>query len=292
MSVIVDPAAVRRQLAAAADAMAEGPILLHTDLFRVGILGEWTDRDDLLERYRDLVVSTFAPRELALPTFNYDFCAGGEYDVEHDPCQVGDLNEHFRRRHPGERTHTPVFNFVCVRRSSVSLEPVRNVFGPASAFAAIARGGTVAFLGAPFESNTFLHHVEELHGIGYRYPKRFAGRIRTAGGTRPLEITYRVRPPVKDAAGYDWERLVRDLERDGILRRARLGNGEILWYPAAALRDRWLERMADDELYLLTDPSRRVVADLRARRGWPLTFEAIEGDATEADPAAAPGGAA
>jgi aminoglycoside 3-N-acetyltransferase len=46
----------------------------------------------------------------------------------------------------------------------------------------------LVFFGASFQACTFLHYVEQMHGIPYRYMKTFSGRI--GDGAEEYEDSY------------------------------------------------------------------------------------------------------
>ncbi len=280
MSIIIAQNDLKDQLTGAIARFKPGPVLLHTDLLRVGIMDKMKPRDEICREYEDLLLDLLGARELLIPTFNYGFCRDGEYDLAASPGQVGALTEYVARRYPHLRTRTPVFNFCILNNKRFGRKEAANPFGPDSTFAELrSLGGTVAFLGASFDSNTFLHFVEESVPVTYRYIKVFEGTITEGDDRAPWKLDYRVRPMLEGAAVYDWERLQHDLRQADILHEAPAGNGRLLWYHTVALFDFWFSRMKADPFYLLTEDSRRLARDLFARFGEPLTFEAVEGSA-------------
>jgi len=262
----------------AAFARIEGDaIVLHTDLLRlrIGQRGVPLDRQmaDLFHSIRD----AFGGRTLLFPTFNYDYGQTRVYDPEADPCQVGALNEFVRRRHPALRTLTPIFNFCILDNRGFSLGPTEDPFSEESTFSEMARcSAAVAFLGASFGANTFLHYVEEAMSVGYRYQKPLPGVIRREGSDRPIAFHYRVRPQLEGAVEYDWERLEGGLAERDLLHEIPLGGGRLLWFRADRVLEAWSAHLAADELYFLTGQARATAERLYERFGRPLRYEAVE----------------
>ena len=257
---------------------ASGLVVFHTDITTLGIPAGAKNRQDALQQYAGALESACASRALVFPTFNYDFCRGGVYDVSADRCQVGALNEYYRLQRSQIRTTTPVFNFCCSHRDALPRDGSANPFDDGSTFAELRRrAASVVFLGAPFSANTFIHHVEELANAGYRYLKPFPGVV--IDGERRLEMTlrYRVRPLREDVVDYDWPRLIADLREEKILRTRILGRAELLAYDAQLLAAYWLERLTETELYLLTPQSRDAVRRLGEEVGYPFAYETLEG---------------
>lgn len=278
MPIITSPEQVRAQLEAAFSEIEAAPLIVHSDLVRVGFVSKGRSLDQQLADWLAMIVAASGGRTLLFPTFNYDFARTGVFRPESDPGQVGALNEYVRRQAPDQRTLTPIFNFAVLNRKGFPLEPSANAFDDASAFGRLRlAGGGVVFLGAGPSANTFIHHVEEAAGIPYRYLKPFAGVIEMADGPQPVTVLYRVRPVEPGAVEYDWQRLASDLRSRRILLAFPMGNARLEFYRAQELYAYWLERLAEDEHFLLTDESRRRVSRLYAEQGKPLTYRSVEG---------------
>jgi aminoglycoside N3'-acetyltransferase len=277
MAVVTSPEQIQREVETAFDRIDSDSLVLHTDLLRMRYVQRGSSLEQQMDSLFQMLVSSSADRTLLFPTFNYDFCRTRVYDPSVDPCQVGSLNEYVRQRFPGERTLTPVFNFCVYRNRAFSNEPAENPFGETSTFAEMVRQRTaVVFLGASFSANTFVHYVEEVADVGYRYLKPFPGVIRHEDGDREILFRYRVRPTIEGAVEYDWDRLAHDLFDGGILHQLPLGEGHLLWFGADRLLEDWRARMARDELCFLTAASRKKTEELYARYGKPLRYEAVE----------------
>jgi len=230
-----------------------GPLLLHTDLFRCGIWQGINNRQQAYLLGEELLLYALNGRTALIPTFNYDFCRTGVYDVDQCSSQVGALSNYLRQKYRNTRTQTPVFHFCQLNTPTFSLSAASNCFGDTSTFAElVAQEGSIGFLGASFSSNTFLHHVEELADVGYRQHKLFPGTVKNKDRTTPVTLTYRVRPlDPPDSVVYDWERLESDLHKQGILRATQLGTVRFQTLRASSLLEFWLQQLRRDPLYLL-----------------------------------------
>jgi len=278
MPVVTSPDRMHAQLQSAFDAIEGDPLIIHSDLIRIGYAPKGRRIDQQLADWLNMIQDVTGGRTLLFPTFNYDFARTGLCRPLTDPSQVGALNEHARQQAPNQRTRTPIFNFVVLNPAGFPLEPSINAFDEDSAFGHVRRaGGSVVFLGAGPESNTFIHHVEEAVGIPYRYLKSFAGEIETGNERQPVTLLYRVRPVEAGIVEYDWQRLAEDLRDRQILRGSPLGNSRLESYRAQDLFEYWSERLRREEHFLLTEASRRRLDALYAASGKPLTVEAVEG---------------
>ncbi len=285
-------------LRAAFDAIEAGTVIVHTDLRTIGIVDRVQPPEQALQSHMEVLLEAAGGRTLVVPTFNYDFLRTGRYDVDGDPCQVGALNEHIRRRHPGRRTRTPVFNFVVLGDGGPGPAPARYPLGDGSAFDTLVDdGAAVTLLGTDVSRDTLFHHIEERLAVPYRYPKRFEGVIVEGGDEAPFWVEYRVKPLIDGEIGvgvvYDWDRLNAELLEHGVMRTAPVGRGLLLRHDARTLVDHWSAALGDDPLHLLTAESRDRVASLFREYGRPLTRVAVEGGGSEpgaghAEPSAAP----
>lgn len=252
-------------------------IVLHTDMFglkfvqpRILISQQF---DNLLQHLK----TASDERTLLFPTFNYDFLKTGLYDVENDICQVGAFNEHIRKLFPKQRTKTPVFNYCIINNKNFDFEIKDNPFDQNSIFADMVKNKTaVAFLGANFSSNTFVHYSEEIAGIGYRYHKLFSGSVQTSEQKSELIFKYRVRPKQEKSVDYDWQKIELDLTKNGLLHKSESNSCKMCYFYADKAHDFILSKMKKDEFYLLTPDSKDKILSLYAQYGKPLLFEKIE----------------
>lgn len=252
MTHIVTRASLQAALQRVSETLSPGPLLLHIDLLRLGVLDSWRDADRMCAAFEDLLGSLFPGRSLLIPTFNYDFCTTGLYDRRCSPSQVGVLTDYLRRRYPERRSLTPVFNFCVLSQSDLPLSASANCFGEKSLFAELVRrDGNIGFLGASFSTNTFLHHVEESCNVSYRQIKRFFGRIVDGDHIEQVTLDYRVRP-LDSRLQYDWPRLEDDLRHRGILQSFVAPRGSCLFLSARQLHDYWSQAIRRQERFLLS----------------------------------------
>ncbi|HVJ53580.1 MAG TPA: AAC(3) family N-acetyltransferase [Aliidongia sp.] len=252
------------------------PILVHSDLLRIGIPDGLTEPEAQCEAWIALLMEAAGNRPVLLPTFNYDFPRTRLFDPARDPGQIGALSRHCVEHHAALRTRTPIFNFCVFGNDDLPLAAEAEPFGPESLFATLhERNAAILFLGADMIANTFIHYVEERLDIGYRYVKPFPGEIIEDGERRPIDFRYRVRPRIDGAVAYgDLGRPL--LQEAGKLQIAAIGHGTAMMFRARDYVDLIGGRMQDDELYVLTPSSRAVIEELYRRHGRPLTLGKME----------------
>jgi len=173
---------------------------------------------------------------LVMPTFTYSFTRGEVFDVSASKSMVGMLTEYFRKQPGVSRTCHPLFSAaIWGGRRSELLRIEKDSFGQESIFGKIYKlAGKIVFLGASFESCTFIHYVEQMHGVPYRYLKAFRGTIRANSEECVDECTCFVR----DLDGHVVTQLARledHLLRNNLMKRVPLGSGQILTIEADRL---------------------------------------------------------
>ncbi len=223
--------------------VADVPILFHIDLLQLGKIADPSDRDAFCAAYHALLEEVFGGQTYLIPTFNYEDCRSGRYDVETTPSEVGALTDYYRGQYPTLRTRTPVFHF-CVRHNrGFSLNTHTNCFDEGSTFGELASAdGAIVFLGAPLSANTFIHHVEEICDVPYRVHKIFPGQVTWQGGSLDTALTYRVRP-LDGTVQYAWERIEMDLLQNGLMKEVPAGEGRALIFKAQELRSYWTQQL-------------------------------------------------
>lgn len=277
MSILIEKDLLKKELQKAFSLLSDVPVLLHTDLLKIGITQLPPDRQTIGADYEEALRAALDQRPLIIPSFNYDFCRTGQYDRQQDLSKVGTLSEYFRQKYADFRTYTPVFNFVVNEKPVRPVSISENVFGSQSLFAELyANKGIVAFLGAEFASNTFLHYVEECHAIGYRYLKTFKGSVIDEALSIPAQIDYRVRPLGVSNVIYDWPRLIKELKERKILKETTIGHGTLFYYQTYELFQFWSHQMQKEELYLLTPESQQITRELYRLKGYPLQLDMFE----------------
>lgn len=263
--------------AALATVPADAPLLIHTDLMRLGMPDGAASRQAIAEGWLTIFQRAAAGRTILIPTFNYDFTGTRQYDPANTPGQVGSLSVHCAQTHAARRTLTPIFNFCVFGENPFPRGPVAHPFSPASAFGSLfERDGAILFLGVGMIANTFVHFVETAADIGYRYLKPFPGTVIDGGTSIPVDFAFPVRPRAAGAVAYG-DLGEADLRACGLLTDFSIGLSQGMLVGARAYHDRMRERLAADELCLLTPSSRAITSDLYRRFGHPLTLASLEG---------------
>jgi len=281
MNVVVSRSDYERDLRRAVRHFGDyGPVMLHTDLLRIGVLDRRGTKDEVCGAHVDCLQDVFEGRPLIFPTFNYTFYRTRLYDVLSDPCQIGVLNEYVRRRYPDRRTLTPVFNHVIVNDHDFGTGFHANPFGREDIFwQAMQRRGLACMLGPGLSNSTFQHVAEDAADVPYRYRKTFRGKVRSAVET--LEVVFEPQvlpldPQARSLIIYEWDRLQKILEGDGALVCMPLGRATVLIYDLAACFQRYTWLLERNILCALTPASQESILRYLDRLGGPMTVGNME----------------
>lgn len=187
-----------------------------------------------------------------MPTFTYSFTKKEPFDVRRTPSTVGSLTEHFRKERGVTRSRHPLFSVAIWGKKAAAFSKAlsEDSFGKGTVFDLLYKeNAKIVFLGASIQSMTFLHYVEQMHGVPYRYMKSFAGTIIDGKKRYPAECSFYVRDLSKqvDTDTTKFENMLRDKR---LLREACVGGGAVL---VVGARDSFKEgvRMLDNDVYSL-----------------------------------------
>jgi aminoglycoside 3-N-acetyltransferase len=206
-------------------------VMVHSDLQVFGKLADIKDRNKFLDAVLKSFINVLGKEgTLVVPTFTYSFCKKQVFDVKKTPSTVGLFTEYVRTRKQAFRSLQPIFSCAAIGKHSKQLLSgiSKSCFGKDSFFDKFYKlKGKLMLFGRPFDI-TFLHYIEEAHGIDYRFHKQFPGTlIDWDGKSREESFDYFVRyldRPVDNRM----ENLGDELDRRGLIGKANLGDGEIL----------------------------------------------------------------
>ena len=167
---------------------------------------------------------------LILPTYNYAFCGGTPYDHTKTPSTVGQITEYFRRRKGVVRTLHPVYSHAVEgpKASEYAASPSTSGFGADSFFAKLKKDNAVfIFFGVSMQYATFVHHIEEMNAVPYRFQKTFQGRVTYNGTTTDYDA--RIFSRYRGAGvELDMRAFQSHLLSLGVLRTSTLGRGTVM----------------------------------------------------------------
>ena len=236
-------------------------MLFHTDLSKIErkTLRDLNPNIDLISGIHRKLKETFINQEFWFPAFNYDFAKTRVFDPANDPIQVGAFNESLRKSGLYARSAVPIFSMLRERVAPrIQFQEIFEPFGDEGDYAELVeRDGNIFFLGASIDKLTYIHFVEALVEIPYRYSKIFEGKVKLDGEMQNVAMKYLVRPS-GISLEYDWEKIHQEFIREKTFRKVdTLGEYEV--YNARTLTGYMLSRYSEDIYWALKEDSRKIV---------------------------------
>lgn len=138
------------------------------------------------------------------------------------------------------------------------------------------RNGAILFYGAGLDAVSFIHYIEKLASVPYRYEKVFSGTlINQESDETAISVSHIVRPMELEIE-YDWNKLHTDLISEGILKDYSEKRTRILVLNAADLKNFWLDKTTDNPMYFLSADCRQFANKLLDRIGHPFSLNDFE----------------
>jgi len=227
-------------------------VFLHSD---IGVFGKAAtlDRHAFLSSILNAFTRILTPKGLlVMPTFTYSFCEGKIYDREHSKSTTGSLTEFFRTSPGVVRTSHPIFSTALWGARAETVKKVgTDSFDEHSIFGRMHQeDGSIVFFGVPFWT-TFVHYIEQKHGIPYRFIKTFEGTIVEGGNSRKSESTYLVRP-LDGSVETSLKKFEKRLQSLGLLYERPFGKNKLL---RVRIDDMFREgiHLLDEDIYSLLE---------------------------------------
>lgn len=168
---------------------------------------------------------------VVVPTFSYSFCHGEIYNAKETPTKCGMLPEYMRKQEGVLRSNDPNFSVAAVGRLAryYTQNPAHESFGRDSFWERfLEKKGKILCMNMDCGS-TFVHYIEQLNQVPYRYNKAFNGVWVDDNGTEKndyfVHYVYSMEKP-EDAAYF--VRLDEKCRAAGICKSADLGKGTLL----------------------------------------------------------------
>jgi aminoglycoside 3-N-acetyltransferase len=206
-------------------------LFIHTDI-AFGRLAPSLGRKGYLQALYDTLLA-LQVETLIFPAFTYSFCNGETYDVRNSRTSMGALAEYARKQPGAIRTLDPLLSFAVIGSGGPTFKnhPLGNhSLGLGSKFDLLHQQEDVKFLffGADFSGYfTYVHHIEKVMDVPYRYDQAFTGTIIDENGNA-FEHTHMIHTQCGGVTLKGYGPMKADLERRGLLLAAPLGNLEVV----------------------------------------------------------------
>jgi len=130
---------------------------------------------------------------LLIPTYNYSFSNGAVYDRSKSPSQVGSFGNYLIKKKYLNRTFDPIFShlvFGKLKKKIFKLSPIESL-GKKSIFNLIDKEKfKILCFCCSLKNVTFIHYIEMLAQVPYRFNKFFTGNIKNKSSINKITIKY------------------------------------------------------------------------------------------------------
>lgn len=176
------------------------------------------------------VIKALNVKTVCMPTFTFSFCNGKDYDPAKSPSKMGVLNEFFRKQEGVLRSADPLMSTALMGEDTdLVLNVGHSSCGANSTFDKLRHrdGVKFLFLGPKIgDCMTYMHYLEWLYGVDYRYERVFKGNVTINGVTKSEEydLYCRYDGVTPNAATYVFEQRMYDA---GVAFKENLGDGTV-----------------------------------------------------------------
>lgn len=237
-------------------------LYMHTGL-SFGIPNPELSRNDLLQALYG-VIKELGVATLCVPTFTFSFCNGQDYDVASSRSYMGALNEYIRHQPETIRSLDPMMSVALVGEDRDLVQNLgHESIGKNSTFDKLSsrQGVKFLFFGVDLgDCFTYMHYLEWVAKVPYRYNREFRGRITQVGKTwediYSLFVRYdNVKP---NDASYDYGQILKDT---GLLRSVSLGSNSISCVSEIDARTLYMNLLELNPNHFIQQPFNDAVAD-------------------------------
>lgn len=127
------------------------------------------------------VIKELGVKNICMPTYTFSFCNGKSYNPATSASRMGALNEFFRKQEGVVRSVDPLMSVAMMGEDKdLVLEIGHSSCGNNSTYDKLRHRDNVKFLflGAKIgDCFTYMHYLEWLYGVDYRYERKFRGEV-------------------------------------------------------------------------------------------------------------------
>tara|TARA_B110000037_G_scaffold215785_1_gene273730 strand:+ start:1274 stop:1942 length:669 start_codon:yes stop_codon:yes gene_type:complete len=207
-----------------------------------------TDYEKTIHIFLDELIKYKKNLRILVPTFTYSFCKKKIFNIKKTSSEVGDFSNSCLKFKKFTRSINPIFSFNTYNfTKDLKLINHNTCFGINSIFDYFSRKkGRIIVLGASFErSATFIHHIEEIKRVSYRYYKNFSGIIiDKKNSKKPFQIRYFVRKKKLN-------KKIKEKKLSSFYHSFEYGRHNVFHVKSNILQNKCLNELSDNEFFLV-----------------------------------------
>ncbi len=230
-------------------------LYIHTGL-NFGTPNPLLKKNEILQIILDTILELHIPT-ICVPTFTFSFCNGEDFNLMYSKSKMGALNEYIRKLPESIRSIDPLMSISLLGEDKDLATGIgHESIGKDSTFYKLhhKEGVRFLFLGTrPGDCFTYMHFMEKVLNVGYRYDREFSGMI-TNGDKSYIDtftLFVRYHNIFPGIGSYTYEDI---LYKRGIAKKIEFGNGFISTLQEPSAYSVYRELIANDQNYFI-DPS-------------------------------------
>lgn len=233
-------------------------VFVSTSLGLLGLLEGATSNEELNATFFKVLKELIGPEgTIIVPTYSYTFGKSEEkslanFSVENTPAEVGPFPEFFRNQAGVIRTNDPFMSVAIWGRlkNELASNLPNTSYGHDCIFSRLLKYNSKCLnIGLGPNWMAFIHHLEYLHNVPFRYDKEFSGLI---NGVLTKWI-YTV-PTLDDYSIANAHDIARLSEKEGVWETSNLGRGRIYCCDYKAYFNFVSEHLESDKWLLAQGP--------------------------------------
>lgn len=200
------------------------------------------------------VIKSLGVKTICMPTFTFSFCNGKDYDPTTSASKMGLLNEYFRKQEGVIRSLDPLMSVAVLGEDKdLAIGIGHSSCGANSTFDKLYHRDNVKFLflGAKIgDCMTFMHYLEWLYSVDYRYDRTFVGNVTANGVTtrQEYDLFCRYNSVIPNSNSYVYEQ---QMYNQSLAKIARCGDGTISIVEAKAAAAAYKDCLEKDPYYFV-----------------------------------------
>lgn len=214
-------------------------------------------RKELLGYLSDILLKLNV-KNIVLATFSYSFANNENYNINDSKTSMGALLEYMRKLpDTSYRTGDPLLSVSIIGDNPERFEPTENrSLGIGSTFDKLHHEKNCKFLmfGGEFgESFTYVHHIEKMLNVPYRYDQVFEGLIINQDGMKEKKQWY-INTACKEVEPRNFYDLEDELVEKGYMEREKVGDSKIVCVSEFEAYNAIKKKIENNPYYFLQKP--------------------------------------
>ncbi len=204
------------------------------------------------------IISDLGIQNIIVPTFTYSFANHEDYDIANSKTSMGAFNEYVRKLNGRYRTEDPLLSLSVPEDLKEKFSNVsEHSLGYGSGLDIIhhMEGVKFLFLGAAMsECFTYVHYVEKILDVPYRFDMSFEGNVVYLDGhvKKKVQTIHTQCGGVKLPERYDY--FEKELEDRGALQKERIGDKYVACLSEKNAYKETIEHIQKNPYYFVSEP--------------------------------------